>query len=53
MPGHDSTTIDSDANDNEVDRIIAAYLQQVDAGVKPDRQALLKEHPQFDTELRH
>jgi len=52
MPGNDSTTIDSDAHDNEVDRIIAAYLQQVDAGVKPDRQALLKEHPQFDTELR-
>jgi len=52
MPGHDSTTIDSDANDNEVDRIIAAYLQQVDDGLKPDRQAILKEHTQFDTELR-
>lgn len=52
MTGHDSTTIDCDEHGNEVDRIIAAYLQQVDAGEKPDRQALLKEHPQFDTELR-
>jgi serine/threonine protein kinase len=52
MSGHNSTTLDSDSHDNELDQIIASYLQQVDAGEAPDREAFLGQHSHLATELR-
>jgi serine/threonine protein kinase/outer membrane protein assembly factor BamB len=52
MAGHDSTTLDSTGDDNEVDEVIAVYLQQVDAGQTPDQEAFLHQHAHLATELR-
>lgn len=52
MTGHDSTTLDSAGDEDEIDEIIAGYLQRVDAGQTPDRQAFLNQHAHLATELR-
>jgi serine/threonine protein kinase len=52
MSGHDSTTMGFDGSDSEVDEIIAAYLQQVDAGVAPDPEEFLSQHAHVAAELR-
>jgi serine/threonine protein kinase len=38
--------------DEQLNRIIAEYLGEVDAGRSPDRRALLARHPQLAAELR-
>ena len=38
--------------DRPVDRVIAQYLADVGAGRKPDRSALLAQHPEFAAELQ-
>src|SRR4051812_20094040 len=35
----------------QIDRIIAEYLQAADAGARPDRTAFLATHPEFRAEL--
>ncbi len=52
MTGHDSTTLDSAGSGDEIDQIIAGYLQQVDAGQTPDRQVVLDQHAHLATELQ-
>lgn len=52
MTGHDSTTLDSAGSEDEIDQIIAGYLQQVDTGQTPDREAFLNQHAHLATELR-
>ena len=37
--------------DERVDRVILAYLEEVDAGREPDRRALLAGHPDLADEL--
>src|SRR2546423_820227 len=39
------------ARDRQLEEILHAYLQAVDAGQSPDRDALLRQHPQFASEL--
>src|SRR6516164_1309870 len=41
----------SDSND-PLDAIIADYVQQVEAGAVPDREALLAQHPELADRLR-
>ncbi|HZT82986.1 MAG TPA: protein kinase, partial [Gemmataceae bacterium] len=43
---------DTDTRDERVDRVILAYLGEVDAGREPDRRALLADHPDLADELR-
>ena len=38
--------------DDPLDAILADYMQQVDAGVIPDREALLTRHPDLAERLR-
>ena len=52
MAVRDSTTLDSAGGDDEIDEIIAAWLQQVDAGQTPDREAFLNQHAHAAAELR-
>jgi tRNA A-37 threonylcarbamoyl transferase component Bud32 len=42
---------DNSAKDRELEAILHTYLQAVDAGQAPDRDALLQKHPQFASEL--
>jgi serine/threonine protein kinase len=42
---------DSSTDDAPLHAIIAAYLQAVDAGQEPDRQELLRQHPDLAAEL--
>jgi tRNA A-37 threonylcarbamoyl transferase component Bud32 len=44
-PSHDSTA------DRRLEEILHAYLQAVDAGQAPDRDALLRQHPDLASEL--
>src|SRR4051812_43320087 len=42
---------DDSARDRRLEAVLHAYLQAVDAGQPPDRDALLREHPEFASEL--
>jgi hypothetical protein len=42
---------DTDTRDDRVDRVILAYLDELDAGHEPDRRALLAEHPDLADDL--
>jgi hypothetical protein len=42
---------DDSARDRRLEEVLHGYLQAVDAGRPPDRDALLREHPEFATEL--
>jgi len=42
---------DTDTHEQRVDRIILAYLEEVDAGREPDRGALVANHPDLAEEL--
>jgi serine/threonine-protein kinase len=42
----------SDSQPDPLDAVIAGYLQQVEAGAVPDRQALLARHPELAERLR-
>ncbi len=42
---------DESARDRQLEEILHMYLQAVDAGQAPDRDALLREHPDFAPEL--
>ena len=36
----------------ELNAVIAAYLQAVEQGTTPDQEDFIKQHPQFESELR-
>src|ERR1043165_8693022 len=38
--------------DQKLDSILHAYLQAMDAGQQPDREALMQQHPELAAELR-
>jgi WD40 repeat protein/tRNA A-37 threonylcarbamoyl transferase component Bud32 len=42
---------DDSARDQQLEAILHSYLQAVDAGQAPDRDALLRQHPEFASEL--
>src|SRR6516225_1548552 len=42
---------DDSAKDRQLEAILHAYLQAVDAGQAPDRDALLRQHPDLASEL--
>jgi tRNA A-37 threonylcarbamoyl transferase component Bud32 len=42
---------DDSARDDQLEAILHAYLQAVDAGQVPDRDDLLRQHPEFASEL--
>jgi WD40 repeat protein/predicted Ser/Thr protein kinase len=42
---------DDSARDHQLEEVLHAYLQAVDAGRPPDRDALLREHPDLAPEL--
>jgi eukaryotic-like serine/threonine-protein kinase len=42
---------DDSAGDRRLEAVLHAHLQAVDAGRAPDRDALLRQHPEFATEL--
>src|SRR5580704_8396414 len=42
---------DDSAKDLQLEAILHAYLQAVDAGQAPDRDALLRQHPEHASEL--
>jgi hypothetical protein len=42
---------DDSARDRRFEEILHSYLQAVDAGQRPDRDALLRQHPEFASEL--
>jgi len=42
----------SSDRDRQVNEIITAYLQAVDAGQTPDRQEWLRQYPEFAAELQ-
>jgi hypothetical protein len=44
-------TSDDSARDRQLKAILHTYLQAVDAGRAPDRDALLRAHPKLATEL--
>ena len=37
--------------DRQLEAVLHAYLQAVDAGQAPDRDALLRQHPEFASDL--
>jgi len=39
-------------DDERLDAIIAEYMQACDAGLQPDREAIIARHPEFASELR-
>src|SRR5437667_5364537 len=39
------------ARDRQLEEVLHTYLQAVDAGQSPDRDALLRQHPEFASEL--
>jgi serine/threonine protein kinase len=43
---------ESSADDTPLNQVIAAYLQAVDAGREPDRQELLRQHPDLAADLK-
>jgi WD40 repeat protein len=43
--------LNASARDSRLEEILHAYLQAVDAGRAPSRDALLRRHPEFATEL--
>ncbi len=43
---------DSSADNPRLNEIIAAYLEAADAGREPDRETLLRQHPDLAAELR-
>src|SRR5437870_10807885 len=48
-----ATAIDPTGSHHDpLDAVIAEYLQQVEAGVVPDREALLARHPELADRLR-
>src|SRR5436305_367503 len=44
--------LDPTAPQDPLDNVIADYLQQVEAGLVPDREALLARHPELADRLR-
>src|SRR5436190_23891163 len=44
-------TLPTDHRDQDLDAVIGAYLEAVDAGQEPDRQELLAQHPDLAKEL--
>jgi WD40 repeat protein len=46
-----SSAPDNSARDRRLEAVLHAYLQAVDAGQAPDRDALLRQHPEFAPEL--
>src|SRR5262249_43817693 len=44
-------TSDDSARDRQLEAILHTYLQAVDAGQAPDRDALLRQHPDLVSEL--
>jgi hypothetical protein len=44
-------TTDDSARDCQLEAILHAYLQAVDAGQSPDRDTLLRQHPEFASKL--
>jgi WD40 repeat protein/Flp pilus assembly protein TadD len=46
-----TSTTDDSARDRQLEAILHAYLQAVDAGQPPDRDSLLRQHPEFASEL--
>src|SRR5262245_35403439 len=43
--------LDSDGRDDPLDRVLGAYFEAIEAGRRPDRGALLREHPGLAVEL--
>jgi serine/threonine-protein kinase len=46
-----NSTSEDSARDRQLEAILHSYLQAVDAGQPPDRDALLRQHPEFASEL--
>src|SRR5947209_6533767 len=46
------TESQSDAREQRINEVLAAYLQAVEAGEQPNRDELLRRHPELAGELR-
>jgi len=47
-----TSTNPDDGGSNSVDQIIAAYLEALDRGEKPERDRLIHDHPEYAAQLR-